>query len=125
MTTSSALNSDIVPSKKSFTGLDRRRCPRYRFSAPIRIRTSGGAEHPGISVEISQSGMSAVSGDPLRVGETVELEPVAGGKVAAVIRRNLGRVYGFEFLGLTADQERQIDERCKMLPHFHCGDLDI
>jgi hypothetical protein len=30
------------------------------------------------------------------------IEPIADGKVQAVVRRNLGRVYGSEFLSLTA-----------------------
>jgi hypothetical protein len=35
----------------------------------------------------------------------VELEPIAGGKVQALVRRKTGRVYGFEFLSLTEQSQ--------------------
>jgi hypothetical protein len=55
----------------------------------------------------------------------VELEPIAGGKVQAVVRRNLGRVYGFEFLSLTAEQTQLIVATCKRLPVYKGNSLAI
>jgi hypothetical protein len=67
---------------------------------------------PGISVEISTGGMSAMVSGLLREGETVELDPVVGGRLTARVRHKLGRLYGFEFGDLTSDQSAQITERC-------------
>lgn len=55
----------------------------------------------------------------------MELEPIAGGKVQAVVRRNLGRVYGFEFLSLTAEQTQLVMESCKRLPVYKGNSLGI
>src|SRR5262249_31769483 len=94
---------------------ERRRRPRYRCSAAITIRPVERAAISGISVEISESGMSAVANGRLGVGETVELEPVAGGKLRAVVRYKLGSLYGFEFMNPSEEQVRQITENCKKL----------
>jgi hypothetical protein len=104
---------------------DRRRHPRYRYSAPINLLASDGSVVPGITLEISESGLSAVFGTPLRVGDTIEVEPVVGGKASACIRRNLGKVYGFEFLDLTTEQAQQIRDKCKMLPVYRCAVLSF
>jgi hypothetical protein len=104
---------------------DRRRHARYRLSVPITIRFADGTSIPGISIEISQSGISAITADPLKVNDTIELEPIAGGKVSAMVRRNIGRVYGFEFLNLTPDQTKRILESCKMLALYQNTTLGI
>jgi hypothetical protein len=67
---------------------------------------------PGISVEISTGGMSAMVSGLLSEGEMVELDPVVGGRATARVRHKLGRLYGFEFVDLTAEQLAQIAERC-------------
>jgi hypothetical protein len=69
----------------------------------------------GKSVEISESGMSAVAGGLRKVSETVELEPVAGGKLGARVRHMLGGLYGFEFVSPSEEQVRRIAENCKKL----------
>ena len=104
---------------------DRRRHARYRFSVPITIRSGQGTPIAGISIEISQSGISAITADPLKVNDTVEIEPIAAGKVSAVVRRNIGRVYGFEFLNLTPEQIKQIQESCKTLALYQNTALGI
>jgi hypothetical protein len=55
----------------------------------------------------------------------VELEPIAGGELQAVVRRNLGRVSGFEFLSLTAEQTQLLIESCKRLPVYKGNSLGI
>ncbi len=104
---------------------DRRRHPRYRYSAPITVLASDGSVVPGMTLEISESGFSAMIGVPLQVGDTTQVEPVAGGKASARIRRNLGKVYGFEFFDLTTEQIQQIRNKCKMLPIYRCQALGI
>jgi hypothetical protein len=98
-------------------GPDRRR-PRYFISAAMSVRSAEGEAMPGISVEIGEGGMSAMVSGLLRVGDTVELGPVAGGRTSALVRHKLGRLYGFEFVGLTAEQAERIAENCKGLGSY-------
>jgi hypothetical protein len=72
-----------------------------------------------------ESGLSAIAANSFRIGDKVELEPVAGGKVIAVIRRTTGRVYGFEFVDLTSEQALRITESCKTLAVYHGEKLGI
>jgi hypothetical protein len=104
---------------------DRRRHPRYHFSVPITIHAANGVAIPGITIEISESGLSAITANPLKITDTVELEPIAGGKVPAVVQRNVGRLYGFEFLNLTAEQIQRINESCKKLARYQANTLGI
>src|SRR5579884_4183260 len=87
---------------------DRRRHPRYRWSAPIFVYLSNGSTVRAMSIEISESGMSALLSESLRPGEIVKIGPVPGGKASAMIKRQNGKVYGFEFLNLAWPQLRQI-----------------
>jgi len=119
------MKTDIEPHEMSETSPDRRRHPRYRFSVPLTIRSADGVVARGISIEISESGLSAIASDSLKVDETVELEPIACGKIQAVVRRITGRVYGFEFLGLTTEQIQLIIESCKRLPVYKGNSLAI
>jgi hypothetical protein len=104
---------------------DRRRHPRYRFSAPVTIRSADGVAVPAITLEISESGLSAISADAMKVNDTVELEPIAGGKASALVRRNIGRVSGFEFVNLTAEQVQRIRKSCTLLPRYQGKSLGI
>ena len=76
-------------------------------------------------MEISECGTSAMLGSSLTVGETVELEPVGGGPAAAIVRRCVGQLYGFEFLHLSPEQAAKIREMGKMLPPYRSGTLDL
>jgi hypothetical protein len=104
---------------------DRRRHPRYRYCTPITVVASDGSVVAGMTLEISESGLSAVIGVPLQVGDTTQVEPVAGGTASARIRRNLGKVYAFEFLDLTVEQAKQIRDKCKKLPIYYCQALGL
>jgi hypothetical protein len=79
----------------------------------------------GISIEISTSGISAIIAESLKVNDTVELEPIADIKALAMVRHNVGKIYGFEFLNLTAEQTHRITERCKLLPRYQSKSLGI
>jgi len=119
------MRTDTASSETSLSVPDRRRHVRYRFSAPITVHPNGRSAVRGMSLEISESGMSVLIGDVLVVGDTVELEPVAGSRVAALVRRHSGRIYGFEFSNLTPAQIQRIAEVCKSLPKYLCKTLDI
>ena len=92
---------------------ERRRSPRYRFSEAVAVQCPGGPLMTGISVEISQGGMSAMVNGLLQVGDAAEIYPVAGGPVRARVRHKLGLLYGFEFTEISAVQIRQITENWK------------
>ena len=113
-----SMQTDLESQNVSTTFPDRRRHPRYRFSVPITIRCADGAAIAGITIEISGSGLSAITAQSLKIDDIVELEPIAGGKVAALVRRNVGRVHGFEFLNPTVEQTDRIVESCKLLPLY-------
>jgi hypothetical protein len=98
---------------KSADLADRRRHLRYRFSDPMKVCRPDGACLDGVSVEISQSGMSAMIQGALTPGDVVRLQPVTGVTTAAVVRHKLGMLYGFEFLELAGEQAGKIAERCR------------
>lgn len=97
----------------SLDPIDRRRHPRYRFSEPMKVCRQDGACLDGVSVELSQSGMSAMIRGALTPGDVVRLQPVTGVNTAAVVRHKLGMLYGFEFLELAIEQAGKIAERCR------------
>ena len=68
---------------------------------------------PGISVEMSEGGMSAMVNGLLKAGQRVELELVAGSRVAVQVRYKLGQLYGFAFVELTAEQAQKIAMTCQ------------
>jgi len=92
---------DTQPSPEA--PVDRRRHPRYRFSIPLTIRSADGEIMRAITIEISASGVSAITERSLRLNDRVELEPIAASKVLAVVRHNVGKVYGFEFFELSSE----------------------
>ena len=104
---------------------DRRHSRRYRLSVPISVHTAEGPAIPAITLEISDGGLSAVLAVPVKVGDTVQLERVAPGTVSALVRRKLGRVYGFEFLKLTKEQANKIQDDCRRLPLYPSNSTGI
>ena len=107
-------SSEPVKSAGSAADLaDRRRHPRYRFSEPMKVCCQDGGCLDGMSVELSQSGMSAMVQGALAPGDVVRLQPVTGVTTAAVVRHKLGMLYGFEFLELAGEQAGKIAERCR------------
>ncbi|MGH9745490.1 MAG: PilZ domain-containing protein [Candidatus Acidiferrales bacterium] len=115
----------LDPHSENASSEDRRKHARYRFSAPITVRTSDGASISSMSVEISQSGMSIATTAALRSGDTLEIEPVGGGKASAIIRHRQGNFYGVEFISIADNQVEQIKDTCRMLPKFRTTSLDI
>jgi PilZ domain len=102
-----AINSN---GPKGSNGQDRRRSTRYRSSEALVISCEGGSFFTGVTVQISERGLSAMANGLLRVGDAVELEPVAGGQASARVRHKLGQLYGFEFLKISAEQIGRIAE---------------
>jgi|SRR5580698_8198680 hypothetical protein len=110
---------------KTIAGADRRRHTRYRLAIPIVIYRENTAEIAGMTLEISESGLSALLANPLRENETVHIGPIGGGKVSARVRHCVGRVHGFEFVDLPAEQISKIKEQCQSLPRYLANRLGI
>jgi len=119
------MDSSPIAAEVPLSVSERRRFPRYRYSAPITVRRPSLPEAQGMSVEISECGASVIMSASLNVGDTVELEPVGGGPAVAVVRRSLGKLCGFEFLDLSGEQAGKIREMCKMLPLYRSRTLDL
>ena len=101
---------------------ERRRHSRHRYSSSIEIRVEDPRGRYDIfdamAFEISESGISAASPNILLVGEHVELNSVMGFRLRAIVRRKNGAMYGFEFDGLTDEQQEHIRKQCERLPLF-------
>jgi hypothetical protein len=78
-----------------------------------------------MTIEISVTGLSAIVSSALNIGDAVELHPIADGIVCAEERHNVGKLYGFEFVGLTAKQRRKIARECRDLPIYNRNSLGI
>jgi hypothetical protein len=104
--------------KEAPSWTERRRHSRHRFMQEIYICRKDGIEIPATTFEISESGMSAATPNYLNIGETVEMFPILGVWVRAVVRRKVRAMYGFEFLGLTGEQTEGLRKLCAGLPPF-------
>ena len=104
------------------TGAEKRRYTRHRYTYSVEVRI----ENPrgrydlfdAMTFEMSEGGISAATPNILLVGERVELYPVVGHRVQAIVRRKNGAMYGFEFVGLTPEQKEKIRGKCESLPLF-------
>lgn len=105
--------------------VDRRAFPRYRLSAPITVWRADGSLTAAMVIEISEGGLSACFSASLAVGDIAELEPVGGSRVQAIVRRVLGRVHGFEFLDMSAEQLSRVQSQIARLPRFRSGAAGI
>jgi hypothetical protein len=107
------LNSQPQPVPAAKSGVARK-YPRYPFSVPVTLRhlLPGGFQTTrGMSVDISEGGISAIVQAMLQIGETVEISlPLSAGTIhtIALVRHVTDSRSGFEFLGLTAEERHQI-----------------
>src|SRR5262249_25959968 len=119
------MQTESISQGPTISAIDRRRFPRHRLSTPVTVWLPDQSGVPAMTIEISESGLSVCTGAPLTVGEKVDLEPIGGGRVNAVVRRKLGKVYGFEFLPLAAERMQAIRRLCGRLPLFNGGATGI
>ena len=76
------MNSDghsIKVPETAQPGAERRHSLRYRSTEALVVRLVRGPVLTGVSVEISQGGISAMVKGILRIGDPAEMFPVAGG----------------------------------------------
>lgn len=94
-----------------------RRHPRFRLEVDIRIYLRNSPVVRGHSVDISQSGISAMLRDEVRIGEVVRLEfslPTGDVEIHALARQRNAFRYGFEFLEAVSQLE-MIQRACRQL----------
>jgi hypothetical protein len=80
--------------------MDRRREPRFKLEVAITIHSKTGGVVKGHTVDISESGLSAMLGLELPVGELVEVDftlPFGRVTMYAVVRQRNAFRYGFQF----------------------------
>ena len=91
-----------------------RRYPRYMFSIPVTVRhrpPSRLQNTRGMTLDISQGGVSAIVAANLLVGEVVEIDlPLPTGLLNALanVRYKTADRCGFEFIGLSPQEQQQI-----------------
>jgi hypothetical protein len=102
---------------------ERRRHRRYRLAVGVTLSHIDGrpGAMQGILQEISEGGMSAfVGAGELKVEDTLNVNlalPSGRMHFRAVVRRQRGRQFGFEFIELTPEQLQQIKtSHLKMQP---------
>jgi hypothetical protein len=79
---------------------EKRRHGRHGLEAEVTVRSANGLV-PGRTLEVSESGISAILPAELPVGETVEVEiklPLNPATARAIVRNRSVFRYGFEFL---------------------------
>lgn len=109
--TKSAWGQELEPrdqSGSSFSGREARRHRRFNLDAEIKIDSKTSGVLTGRTVDISESGISAMLKIEVPVGEMVELQfKLPNGSVtvyAMVCHRNAFR-YGFQFVETPASRE--------------------
>jgi len=99
-----------------------RRYPRYEIESELTATSLGieRREMRGRSLNINEGGIAGVFTSGWEVGAVVNLQfsvPVTGMtvRVGGVVRNRAGYRYGFEFVGLTPQQQETISRTCRML----------
>ncbi len=108
---------------------DARRRPRFKLEAELRIYARDSAVIRGHTVDISESGISAMLRVEVPLGAVVRLEfdlPLGSVDVPAVVRQHSAFRYGFQFLE-TSTAEETIGRTCAQLaldqsPHLQSPD---
>jgi PilZ domain-containing protein len=91
-----------------------RQHPRILFSIPITLRhlcRGGVRSMHGISLDLGRGGLGAMMQGAVYVGETVAIEFRLGGHpltTVAIVRHTSHIRSGFEFVGLTAEEQQEI-----------------
>jgi c-di-GMP-binding flagellar brake protein YcgR len=115
LTARNEIENESWPTGKS---IERRRFSRHQLIDRIFIVTDNGT-FTGTSSEISRGGMSAATLGNLHVGRAVDVKPVLGQRIRAIVRRNQGTTFGFEFIDLPSGVKERIKTLCETLPLFH------
>lgn len=96
---------------------DTRRHPRFKIEVEMRVYARNSSVVRGHTVDISQSGISAMLRVEVPVGEVVRLEftlPAGEVDIQALVRQKNAFRYGFQFLESASAQEL-VSRTCKEL----------
>ena len=97
--------------------MEARRHPRYALQVEIRIYPRNAPVVRGYTVDISESGISAMIREEVPLGEVVRLEftlPLGEVEVHALVRQRNAFRYGFQFIG-TGPTDDLIARTCREL----------
>jgi len=97
--------------------VDVRRHPRFKIEVDIKINSKTCGTLKGHTVDISESGISAMLRIEVPLGEVVELDfylPLGPVKIYAVVRQRNAFRYGFQFVESSAAHEI-IQSTCRQL----------
>src|ERR1700678_480975 len=87
---------------------DARRRPRFKLEAEIQVYARNEPVIGGQTVDISESGVSAMLRDEVPLDAVVRLEfevPLGSVQISAVVRQRNAFRYGFQFLEASTAQE--------------------
>ena len=113
------MHLQVQPQGNASRREERRRHRRVLFSVAIQLHSltpSGVCSTRGISLDISEGGVGALVQRRLLIGEAVELDlqlPKCSLSAVALVRHCSSNRSGFEFLGLTSEERRQINDVIK------------
>lgn len=99
------------------TGLDARRHPRYKLDVEICVYARDSEVVRGRTVDISESGISAILRIEVPVAEVVRLEftlPTGDVEIHAMVRQRNAFRYGFQFVESSTAQDL-IGRTCRQL----------
>jgi hypothetical protein len=105
--------SNVLPER----AVDARAKPRFKLAVDIRINSKTCGLLRGQTVDISESGVSAILMIEVPMGELVELEfplPFGAVTVYATVRQRSAFRYGFQFVQ-TPSAEHIIHSTCRSL----------
>jgi hypothetical protein len=111
--------------KQSPVFAESRRHPRFKLQTDIRVYSRSAGLLKGSTVDISESGISAMLKLELSVGELVQLEfELPSGPVAirALVRHKTAFCYGFQFV--EPDPQGAIKATCSRLAVLPGNDQD-
>jgi hypothetical protein len=97
--------------------VDQRRQPRFKIEVPVTVSSRTCGRLRGHTVDISESGISAILKIEVPVGELVELEftlPFGPVITYAMVRQRNAFRYGFQFVE-SADEHQTIRDTCRHL----------
>ena len=97
--------------------MEARRHPRFKLEVDIRVYPRDCPVVRGHTVDISESGISALLGIEVPVGEVVRLEftlPFGDVEVLAMVRQRSAFRYGFQFVEASSAQD-VIGRTCRQL----------
>ena len=88
--------------------VDARRSPRFKLEVEVRVYPRNTSVVRGHTVDISESGISAILKTEVPVGEVVRLEltlPLGAVEIHAMVRQRNAFRYGFQFVESASTQE--------------------